>query len=272
MQVDLNDKVTRFLVQEYLNAILNFQSPMELGFDMHKLIHTFEVVKVADRLVDFSSKKLSPKLKKQIHQAALLHDVGRCYEFKNGKPRKGYNHGTYGAEIIKKHFPNLVVEQTCTAWHNTQPSDKDPSFAQPVLDYTRDADMLGNIIYNTEHMSVFLDHILRLYRNTPDVLILNPEVHSAAHEERACNYSKIGRLDLMDMMVAQLLWIYNLRTESAFRLAKKEKLFPNYRDAVIAETIPAIAGTKQQRQKAINTILKLFPDSLFDKEFARHGL
>ena len=272
MKIDLNDKLTRFLVQEYVNAILSFQSPAELGFDIHKLIHTFEVVKVADRLIELSPKKLSPKLKKQIHRAALLHDVGRCYEFKNGKPRKGYNHGAYGAEIIKKHFPNLVVEQICTAWHNRQPTDQDPALAEPVLDYTRDSDMLGNIIYNTEHMSVFLEHILSSYRNTPDVLILNPEVHSAAREERACNYAKMGKLDFLDMMVAQLFWIYNLKTEAAFRLAKKEKLFPHYRDALIAGTIPAIVGTQKQRQKAIDTILKLFPDSLFEKEFARHGL
>ena len=272
MKIDLNDKVTRFLAQEYLNAILNFQSPAELGFDVHKLIHTFEVVKVADRLIELTPKKLSPKLKKQIHRAALLHDVGRCYEFKDGKPRKGFDHGVYGAEIIKKHFPNLAVEQISTAWHSRRPTDQDPVMAKPVLDYTRDSDMLGNIIYNTEHISIFLDHILSSYRNTPDVLTLDPEIQTATRERRACNYPKMGKLDFLDMMVAQLLWIYNLKTEAAFRLSKKEKLFPRYRDAVIAKAVPVIVGTQKQRQKAIDTIIKLFPDTLFDKEFKRHGL
>ena len=92
MKIDLNDKVTRFLVQDYVNQICNYQSKDELNFDIHKLIHTFDVVKMAEHLICETKPKLPLKLQKQILNAALLHDWGRCYEFKNGARLKNIDH------------------------------------------------------------------------------------------------------------------------------------------------------------------------------------
>ena len=44
MYIDLNDKITRFLVQEYVNKICYYSSKKELNWNIHKLIHTFSVL------------------------------------------------------------------------------------------------------------------------------------------------------------------------------------------------------------------------------------
>ena len=145
MKIDLNDKVVRFLVQEYVNKICNYQSEEELNFDVHKLIHTFTVVEMAQQLID--STTLSKTMKKHILDAALLHDIGRCHEFKKGIHQKDIDHGKIGADLIKKYFPKMEIEAQSTLFHNKLPSKKDPKSCQTVLDYVRDADMLANIKY-----------------------------------------------------------------------------------------------------------------------------
>ena len=272
MQVDLENKVIRFVVQEYVNAIINFKSQAELDFDTHKLIHTFQVVSVAQRLVDLALPKLSEKLVKQILNAAVLHDIGRCHEFKKGIQKKNFNHGEKGFELISKKFSKLKKEYLTTRWHNREPSASDPVEAQPVLDYTRDADMLGNLIYNTEHMSQFLAHILQQFPNTSTGLMIDEEIVTAALEKRNCRYSRMKKFDFLDMMLAQLAWLYNLRTKSGFKFAKKEKLFPRYRNVIISEVLPIIPGTERQRQRAEKQIRELFPDAMFLEEFKKHGV
>lgn len=269
MEIDLNEPLTRVVVQEYVNAILGFQSHQELDFDVHKLIHTFEVVKIAKELLDLASPALSLEEKKQVVNAALLHDIGRCHEFENGRPRHGYDHGAFGAQLIKKYCPDLDVEATCTLWHNRCPSERDPSKAQPILDFVRDADILGNIRYQIENMEVFLDHLLKYKAAEDDALVLDEEIQGAALERRSCDYKKLKNFTLLGGMTTQLLWIYNLRTSAAFRLSKQQNLFPRYRDAVINELIPSVADTPKQ-EEAAKLIKRLFPDSLFQEVIKRH--
>ena len=272
MKISLNDKVVRTVVQEYVNAIVNYQSERELDFDVHKLIHTFQVVAVARELVKLTKQSLSKTVKKQILNAAALHDIGRCHEFKNGSIRAGYDHGAAGAALIKKYCPNLIVEQACTRWHNKRPSNKDPKAAQPILDYTRDADILGNIQYNTENMAVFIKHILEIWELSDNPLTLNDEIRKAAIEKRSCVYANMKKFDFGDMLVAQLLWIYNLRTEAAFRFVKKHRVFSKYRAAIITQALPYIKGSAVLRKKMAEDIRTLFPDSLFEEVLKRHGL
>ena len=78
MYINLDDKITRFLVQEYVNKICSFCSEEELGFSLYKLIHTFDVVKVAQKLIKETKPVFSLKLQKQIlflHQMLLFHIV-----------------------------------------------------------------------------------------------------------------------------------------------------------------------------------------------------
>ncbi|MDY6407267.1 MAG: hypothetical protein SPL08_00995 [Pseudomonadota bacterium] len=272
MQIDLENKVTRFVVQEYVNAIVNFKSQAELDFDTHKLIHTFKVVQVAQQLIDLTRPKLSPKLQKQILNAAVLHDIGRCYEFQNGIQKKNFNHGIEGAELIHKKFPKMAIEGLSTYWHNRAPSDDDPAVAQPVLDYTRDADILGNLIYNIQRMPIFLKHILQMFPENETGLKINNEIINAAQEGRSCCYNRMEKWDFLDMMLAQLGWIYNLRTRSGFLLAQKERIFSRYRDTVISDVLLAVSGTEKQRKQAAKQIMELFPDKVFLKEFQKHDL
>ena len=272
MKIDLNDKVTRVVVQEYVNALINFHNTGELDFDTHKLIHTFKVVETAQKLIDLTKPALPQKLKKQILNAAVLHDIGRCYEYGNGKQRKHFDHGQMGGALIRKYFPKLTVEALATQYHNKMPGENDPIMAQPVLDYTRDADMLGNLIYNTEHMPQFLVHILQQYPKTDTGLIINDEIVRSAKEHRVCHYHQMSKFDFLDMMVAQLNWIFNLRTPAAFILAKKEKLFSRYREILIREVLPVVPGSASQRRKTAKEIMELFPDTLFAKELKKHGV
>ena len=272
MKIDLEDKVTRFVVQEYVNAIVGFGSHTELDFDVHKLIHTFKVVGVAQRLINLTKPALSLKLKKQILNAAVLHDIGRCYEFQKGKRRKKINHGLKGADLIRKEFPNLTIEALVTQYHNRMPSCQDPADAQPVLDYIRDADILGNIIYNIGHMPVFLRHILQQFPCTETAMEIDHEIIDSALNHHSCCYQNMKKMDFLDNILLQLCWIYNLRTRPGLLLAKKERIFPRCRDVIISEVLPAITGYQKQRQQTTNQIMKLFPDKMFLEEFRKHGL
>jgi len=272
MQVDLNDKVVRAVVQEYTNAIVNYQSQIELDFDVHKLIHTFQVVKTAEELIKLTRPVLSEKVKKQIINAAILHDIGRCHEFINGEKRKKFDHGQYGYALIKKYFPSLSVEGECTKLHNKQPSPNDPSELFPILDYVRDADMLGNIWYNALNMPIFIRHIVGAWYPKLDRFLLDEEIRNAAKEKRPCVYSRIKHFDNLGILVAQLLWLYNLKTKAAFRFAKKTDIFSKCRDAIITQALPMIKVSAAQRKKVARDIETLFPDSLFKEEFKRHGI
>ena len=52
MKIDLSDKIQCFLVQEYVNKICHYESEEELNWDVHKLIHTFQVVQMAQKLIE----------------------------------------------------------------------------------------------------------------------------------------------------------------------------------------------------------------------------
>lgn len=272
MKIDLNEKVTRFLVQEYVNAIVNCHDKENRDYNLHKLIHTFQVVEVAKELLQLTNPRLSSKLEKQVINAAVLHDVARCYEFKNGKKRKNFDHGKAGASLIEKEFPEMHIEQGCALWHNRMPTENDPVELQPVLDYTRDADILGNIRYTVNHPIAYLSHIFNLFLPSDTSLNIDDEVQQSALENRKCFYERLKKFEFIDMVVAQLIWILNLKTEAAFRLAKKENLFIRYRELIVNQYIPKINGTDEQRNKAKALILKLFPDSFFEQEFKKHGL
>lgn len=159
MKIDLNNKVVRFVVQEYVNKICNYTKEEELNYNVHKLIHTFGVVDMAQHLIDHTKPALSQKMQKQILNAAVLHDVGRCYEFEKGK-KVNIDHGQVGADLIKKNFPKLKAEIQSTFFHNKLPSGNDPKFCKTVLDYVRDADMLANMKYEIDETKIFLAHLL----------------------------------------------------------------------------------------------------------------
>ncbi len=263
MKIDLNDRLVRFLVQEYVNRICDYQSEDELNFDVHKLIHTFTVVEMAQRLIRETDLKLSAKLKKQIMNAALLHDLGRCCEFKNGIRLKNFDHGKAGDCLIKKYFPKIVVETQATLFHNKLPSSKEPKTCQPVLDYVRDADMLANIQYEIGHLDTFMVHIFG--RNSSKALnpVIDEEIIKAVQQKRPVVLCRIKENNLVTGFLWQLCWCYNLRTKAGKKIARKDKLFERFRDMICQKIVPLATADKKIQKRLIRTIQQIFPDKIF---------
>ena len=262
MKIDLKDKVVRFVVQDYVNQICNYQSDEELDFDIHKLIHTFTVVEMAQNLINRANPKLSQKIRKQILNAAVLHDLGRCHEFKNGVHLKKIDHGEIGAKLIGKYFPDMKVEKQSTLYHNKCSSDNDPKSCQPVLNYVRDADMLANIKYEMEHFNTFLTHIF--HQKTPNFLssLIDFEIIQAVSQKRPASWEKLKSGSLLNGFLFQMCWFFNVRTSAAKHLIRKTKLFINYKGMIYHRVVPMITSDKKRQNKLINQINEIFPDSL----------
>lgn len=263
MKIDLDNKIVRFLVQEYVNKICYYVSEDELSYNLHKLIHTFNVVDMAKILVQKTKPTLPKKLTQQIINAAVLHDLGRCHEFKKGKRLKDIDHGKIGAQLIKKHFPEMKVEIQSTLFHNKLPSDKDPKFCKVVLDYVRDADMLANILYEIEHIDTWLLHILG--RNAQKALtpIIDEEIFRSVKEYRPANHKKIKTCNLLTLWLWQLCWCFNLSTDAGRKFAIQNKLFTHFREIICKKIVPMTTPNKQIQNKLCQEICNTFPDKLF---------
>lgn len=264
MKIDLDDKVTRFLVQEYVNKICNYFSEKDLNWNIHKLIHTFQVVEMAQKLIDNTKPSLPKRTQKHILNAALLHDVGRCLEFKNGEHLK-MDHGRIGAKLIQQQFLNMKIEALSTLFHNKLPSDKDPKDCQPILDYVRDADMLANIRYEIEETDMWLIHILGSNKKSLLTPIIDKEILKAAQEMRPAKIVKIKTKNLLTLWLWQLCWIFNLKTKAGFQLNKKEKIFIRFKKTIIKKIIPLTTKDKKEQKVLSQKIQEMFPDRLLLK-------
>ena len=262
MLVDLNDLATKVLVQEYVNKIVNYDSLDELNHNIHKLIHTFEVVKMAQELIECTVPKMSEDMAQTVLNAAVLHDIGRCYQFKNGIFDKTVQHGPLGAEILQKKLPHLTREIEATRFHAELPSGNDPEFAKDILDYVRDADMLGNIRYEIEHIDVFLEQYKGLFSKE---FIVDDEILSAAREHRPAERKNFKYPNVWTSILTQILWMFALKTDAAKKLAKRQNLFIRYRDALISKALPMFCDNQQCYQLTAQ-ILTIFPDSYFKEE------
>lgn len=261
MKIDLEDKVQRFLVQEYVNKICHSFGKEDLYYNTHKLIHTFEVVQMAEELIKETKPGLSKQTQKQIIDAAILHDVGRCYEYEKGK-RINIDHGKVGKDLILKQFPKMTIEAESTLLHNKLPAKSDPEFCFPVLDYVRDADMLANLEYNVEHSDIFLEHILPKKIIKSKTMTIDQEIQKAVRECRGVDVAKIKQKTLLTLFLWQLCWIYNLQTLPGKRIAKKRKLFIRYKNMVCEKIIPLLIVGKEKQEACKKQLNTLFPDKI----------
>ena len=263
MKIDLNDKLVRFLVQEYVNPICNYASEDELNFNVHKLIHTFQVVEMAEKLIKKTIPALSPKIKKHILYAALLHDLGRCHEFKNGKHLKHIDHGKIGKELIQKYFPRMTIEADTTFFHNKLPSAKDPKSCQPVLDYVRDADMLANMKYQINNTEIFLVHIWEHQKKNLLTPVIDKEIFQAAKKMEPVQTSKIKVKSILTMWLWELCWFFNLKTSAGIKCAQEEKIFIKFKQTIFKKIVPLTTRDKKKQKELIQKIQETFPDRLF---------
>ena len=261
MKISLNNQVTRFLVQEYVNKICYYTSEEELNYNVHKLIHTFSVVDMAQDLIKNTKPALPKSVKQHIINATVLHDIGRCHEFKKGK-KINIDHGKVGADLIKKHFPHMKMEIQSTFFHNKLPSDKDPKFCKLVLDYVRDADMLANIQYEIAHTDIWIKHIVSSFSSKQLSPKIDQEVISALKQKRPVILKNIQIANLLTLWLWQLSWYYNLRTKAAFTIVHKKKLFSKFCDVIYQKIIPLTTKNKKEQQKLIHKIQDIFLDNL----------
>ncbi len=264
MKINLDNKMVRFLVQEYVNQICNYSTDNDLNYNTYKLIHTFQVVEMAQILIDKTRPALSEKMKKHILDAALLHDLGRCHEFKNGKRLK-VDHGKIGARLIRKNFPQMKTEALATLFHNKLPSRKDPQSCQPVLDYVRDADMLANLKYQSNDANMWLVRILDSEDKSFLTPVIDKEIFNAVKENRPVKCNKIKIRNLLTMWLWELCWFFNLRTTVGINYAKKEKIFIKFKKVIMKKIVPLTTLKPRKQKELTQQIQTAFPDSLFLK-------
>ncbi len=265
MKINLEDKVQRFLVQEYTNKICHFSKKEDLYWNIHKLIHTFQVVKMAEDLIQETQPSLPKSIQKKIINAAVLHDIGRCYEYEMGQ-RKNIDHGKVGKNLILAKFPEMEIEAESTLFHNKLPSTKDPKFCFPILDYVRDADMLANVEYNITHTDIFLEHIIL---NLPkkkqefETDIIDSEIKKAVKECRAVDTTKIKLRTPLSFFLWELCWFYNLQTIPGKMIAQKRKLFIKYKNMICEQIIPLLTSNQKEQKLIKEEINQIFPDKMF---------
>ena len=262
MQIDLKDKATFILVQEYVNKICNFGTETDLDWNVNQLIHTFQVVQMAQNLIDQTKVILPKNVQKHILNAALLHDIGRCHEFKNGKRLK-VDHGEIGATLIKKYFPNMIIEAESTRFHNKLASNKDPKSCKLILDYVRDADMLANIDYQIKYPHIWLKHLSSFIKKHT-VQKIDPEILRAVKEHRCANTKHMNNSTFLNMILSQLCWYYGLQTDAAHKIAHTKNLFIRLRNTICQEIIPIIVQNKKTQHTLIQQIQHIFADDLFE--------
>jgi len=264
MKIDLNDKPTRILIQEYVNKIYNCGYEQETNYTLYKLIHTFDVLRTAKDLIKQTKPAPSKTMQKHILDAALLHDIGRCYEYKNGKHQK-IDHGKVGADLIKKYLPQMKLEQTTTLLHNKMPSENDPLEVRPVLNYVRDADMLANIRYQTDYTDAWLNHLLWSVSKDKLGSQIDTEIKKAAQNHTQVNAQKVQKRTFLNMVLGQLCWYHGLKTQAAIKIAKQRKLFIHFRTAICEKVLPRLELSPKIQQNLAKEIEEIFPDTLFSQ-------
>jgi len=263
MQIDLDNKATRILVQEYVNRLYSRCSEEEANYYLYKLIHSFDVLQTAQDLIQLTKPPLSSTMKRHILDAAILHDIGRCYEFQNGK-KQNIDHGKMGAVLIKKYLPQMKIEQLTTLFHNKLPSEKDPAKIRPILNYVRDADMLANIKYQIEYTELWLNHLLWSVPANKLGIKIDSEIYNASQNRTQVDAQKVKQHTFLNMLLSQFCWYYGLKTQAARKIAKRDKLFGRYKKAVCEIVIPRIVKQRKAQNQLIKEINDLFADPMFN--------
>lgn len=265
MKINLSDTIERLLVQEYTNAILNSHSDEELDLTIHKLIHTYQVVQVAHELVDLTKPALPKNEQKIIIDAAVLHDIGRIKQFKDGHFSAEIDHAIAGAEFLKQIMPenNILIETT--RLHSRSPSENDPENVRFYLNYVRDADILANLIYKSRNMDKVAKNNRLLWKDKTIDLYIDPEVEKALKEKRAVRYKDLKQNSYLTNMLSHLHWKFNLSLKISKEYAQAHKVFVHFRDALVYHLIPNLYATDQEKRTIIGKILDLYTDDILNE-------
>ena len=186
------------ILQSYHDRQLpDAKDELEIAFIERKLSHSRDVLHAGeilmDMIPDFADSD-DAELIRKAKIALLLHDLGRFYQFKDGKFDHGMDHGHIGAELIR-HTENISDPEI---YHAVNVHDKisfDEMFNHPeyqsfddkmkertylLARLVKDADMYANLKLRTEIDVVMPVRLI-------DGLSFTPEVMTAFNENRLVN-------------------------------------------------------------------------------------
>ncbi len=253
-----NKSVEAFLLNTYLEAIWDANGLVERSYISTKLVHTYQVVEIAGELIKRHQPSLSQTDQERILECALLHDIARTRQFKNGEFDVTGNHGHVGAEMIRKAFPKMEYAAMVTEYHNATPSEKDPADYQLYLDFVRDADMVANLYYlNIKEMYKRLKDIFPV-KTVTDV---DAEVIEAIQQKRAVCLRHIRENNFLNSLLSELNWKYNIRLPESHQFLREHSVLLKVRDAITNYIVPQIIEGVENQQRVSALIKKLYPDT-----------
>ncbi len=251
----ITDWFTRY-TQTFASSDGNFHPPLQLKID-----HSRRVADNARQL----AKDLgwNPSEANRAEALGWLHDVGRFSqfaEFGTFTDATSVNHGERGWEIIREDgilFPLTTEEQNALLdgirYHNakTEPNHLNEESLR-FLKLIRDADKLD--IFHIVLSSIQRDGFQDLPGMLPQVVLngpVNPKVIHEIQTRRTCSIMEVR--SLMDFLLMQLSWIYDLNYSASFR---------QIIDRNIIETLERELPADPQVQQIAQSI----------RSFARHNL
>lgn len=211
---------TKLIGDTYFKQIQN-QNEVIQNWLVHKLKHTFQV---ASNIMDifFQEKEIfklfSEEEKNFVEIVAILHDLGRFYQYKNGEiiDNNEFDHGKYAVELLKtdSRFNNPIIlfaieEHNKIQINYENPyyknlSEHDKKIADIIAKLIRDADKLDNIKFFVYHDT----HKFRLNK----IGALSEEVKKQIIAKEQVDYAVIQ--NLADKVANGLSWINDIYFES----------------------------------------------------------
>ncbi len=235
MKVTFDDmKPYEDILQRYHDIQLaDAKDELEIAFIERKLSHSRDVLRAGETLMtmipafaDSDDKELIRKAK----IALLLHDLGRFYQFKDGKFDHGMDHGYIGAEMIRhtEKIPDVEIYHAVNVhdkmgfdemlnhpeYQSLDEKTKDCIFLLARL--VKDADMYANLKLRTE-----IDVVMPV--RLADELRFTPEVMTAFNGNRL-----VSRYDVKtwgDVYVSIFAWTSAFNFDETKRLIVENNLF-----------------------------------------------
>lgn len=216
---------TKIIADAYAEQIVN-ASPEVATWLFHKIKHSFGV---AHDIMDilYHERKIfdsfSDDTRKLTEIAAILHDLGRFYQHRDGHHvgDSVYDHGVEAAKILEKNFPefNNPILLFAIAEHNhfainyqnpyfLQLSSEDKKIAEIIAKLVRDADKLENI------------RVLVYFHNnqigTHPQGKLSPKIKEDILASRCAGYKSIS--NATDILTANMSWVHDIYFASTLRI------------------------------------------------------
>ncbi|OPZ76833.1 MAG: HD domain protein [Alphaproteobacteria bacterium ADurb.Bin438] len=231
-------KYEKILERYYNEQIATAKDEMEIEFINRKLTHSKSVLADGEELMELIKEFKESDDKKLIEYskiALLLHDVGRFYQFNDGKYDIKMDHGLLGAKLLKEQEGIDAPE----IYHAIKVHDKmglddmlnDPEYialddykknrTYLIAKLVKDADMYSNLKLRTEVGIVTATKMV-------DELFFTPEVLEAFDEGRLANKEFVK--SILDVYVSIFAWSSAFNYKETRKLIRENEVFLKFAD------------------------------------------